>query len=107
MSELRESGSERGSFEWALATVASTLASGVATREVSCDEVRAAADTVVDAFRDLGHEVILLPEAVWDLSSLADGEALSFAQAVLVSILEHHNLKVVWERACYPRDPER
>jgi hypothetical protein len=53
-----------------------------------------AADALVGAFRDLGHEVIPLPDEVWDLSSLADGEALSFAQSVLASILEHHNLRV-------------
>ncbi|MEX1263850.1 MAG: hypothetical protein WEE66_07940 [Actinomycetota bacterium] len=99
MSELRRSGSERGSFGWAFATVASTLATGAATREVSCDDLWVAADVVVNAFRDLGHEVVLLPEAVWNLSSLAPGESLSFAQAAVASILDRHNLAVVWEEA--------
>jgi hypothetical protein len=77
VSEKGGSSSERGTFEWALAAVASTLATGVATRRVRPDDLEEAADTVVGAFRDLGHMVVLLPDGIWDLTSLADGEALS------------------------------
>ena len=97
MSEKGGSGSERGTFEWALAAVASTLATGVATRHVRSDDLEEAADTVVSAYRDLGHVVVLLPDGIWGLTSLADGEGLSFAQAILSSVLERHNLKVIWE----------
>ncbi|MEO8423314.1 MAG: hypothetical protein ABI595_05290 [Actinomycetota bacterium] len=52
---------------------------------------------IVVGFRELGHEVILLPGGVWDLTSLAEGEDLAFARAVMLTILEHHKLEVVWE----------
>lgn len=85
------------SIEWALATVASTLATGSPRRLVSRDEVEEAVVMIVVGFRELGHEVILLPGGVWDLTSLAEGEDLAFARAVMLTILEHHKLEVVWE----------
>lgn len=99
MSENGEARPEEGSFEWALATIASTLATGVATRRVRASDFEEAARIFVSAFLDLGHDVVLLPDGIWDLTALADGEGLSFAKAVLNTILDHHNLTLIWEES--------
>jgi hypothetical protein len=56
---------------------------------------RAAAVIFVEAFRQLGHDFVLVSDSIWDLTSLNDVEALSFAQQVVSAILDRHNLKLI------------
>jgi hypothetical protein len=87
---------ERGSFEWAFATIASSLAEGTPSRVVSKSELEDAAGAFTQTFREAGHECVLLTSGVWDLSSLAEGEELTFSREAVASLFDRNGLRVVW-----------
>lgn len=88
---------EPGSIEWAVATIAASLAVGTPTRVVSAGELEDAAGVIVGALRGAGQDRVLIPTGVWDLVALAEGEALMFAREVVAQLFDRLRVSVVWD----------
>jgi hypothetical protein len=92
------SGSERGSFEWAFAVLASTFASGTPARIVTPVDIEEAAVVMVAAFVEQGYRHVPTSSRVWDLMALRPGEALDFAQGRVNWLLDELGLEPAWRR---------
>jgi hypothetical protein len=92
-------------IEWAVATIATSLADGTPTRVVPTSELEDAARAIVGAFREADLDRVLMPTGVWDLSALAEGEKLAFARDVVAQLFERLRVTIVWgSTASAPRD---
>jgi hypothetical protein len=91
------SGLERGSLEWAVGVVASTLAEGTPQRVVTPSDVEEGADVFVAAFLEAGYEQVPMPSGVWGLTFLSPGEALGFARGALGWLVEAQGLEIEWD----------
>jgi hypothetical protein len=93
MSEHEAGG--RGDAAWVIGIIAATLAepdpSGV---PVDPGDVAEAAQALYEAACEGGDEHVLLPDGVWALSSIKDGEILGFARDVIRDWLERHHLAI-------------
>ena len=87
---------EPGSIEWAVATIATSLAVGTPTRVVSAEELEVAAEVIVRALREAGQDRVLVSTGVWDLVALAEGEAATFAREVVAQLFDRLRVSVVW-----------
>ena len=88
---------EHGSIEWAVATIATSLAVGTPKRVASAEELEDAADVIVGALRDAGHDCVLMPTGVWDLVALAEGEALTFVREAVAQLFDRLRVSAVWD----------
>jgi hypothetical protein len=79
---------EPGSIEWAVATIATSLAVGTPTRVVSPGELEDAAGVIVGALREAGQDRVLMPTGVWNLVALAEGEELVFAREAVARLFD-------------------
>ena len=87
---------EPGSIDWAVATIATSLAVGTPTRVVSAEELEVAAEVIVRALREAGQDRVLVSTGVWDLVALAEGEAATFAREVVAQLFDRLRVSVVW-----------
>jgi hypothetical protein len=87
---------EPGSIEWAVATIATSLAVGTPTRVVPASELEDAAGAIVEALRDAGLDRVLMPTGVWDLAALGEGEGLEFARQAVAQLFGRLRVSVVW-----------
>jgi hypothetical protein len=88
---------EPGPIEWAVATIATSLAVGQPTRIVSAGELEDAAGVIVDALCEAGQDRVLMSTGVWDLAALAEGEALKFAREAVAQLLDRLGVSIVWD----------
>ena len=92
------SGSEHGSVGWAIGVVASTLARGTPQRLILPIDMEEAAEVLVAAFRQAGHEHIPVASGVWDLTALRPGESLAFAHETLDWLFGALELAIEWNQ---------
>lgn len=88
---------EPGSIEWAVATIATSLAVGTPARVVPAGELEDAACAVVGALREAGLDRVLMPTGVWDLLALAEGETLKFARETVAQLFDRSRVSIVWD----------
>ena len=88
---------EPGSIEWAVATIATSLAVGTPTRVIPAGELEDAACAIVGALREAGSDRVLMPTGVWDLAALAEGEALTFARDAVTQLFDRLRVRIVWD----------
>jgi hypothetical protein len=88
---------EPGPIEWAVATIATSLAVGTPTRVVSAEELEDAADVIVGALREAGQDRVLMSTGVWDLVALAEGEAATFAREVVAQLFDRLRVSIAWD----------
>lgn len=88
---------EPGSIEWAVATIAKSLAVGTPTRVVPAAELEDAACAIVDALREAGLDRVLMPTGVWDLAALCEGEALEFTREAVAQLFDRLRVRIVWD----------
>jgi len=88
---------EPESIEWAVATIATSLALGTPTRVVPVGELEDAACAIVGALREADLDHVLMPTGVWDLAALAEGEALEFAREAVAQLFDRLRVSVVWD----------
>ena len=88
---------EPGSIEWAVATIATSLAVGTPTRIVSAAELEDAVGVIVGALREAGRDRVLMPTGVWDLVALAEGEGLTFAREAVAQLFDRLRVSIVWD----------
>jgi hypothetical protein len=74
---------EPSSIELAVATIATSLASGMPPRVVPASELKDAACAIVDALRDAGLDRVLMPAGVWNLEAITEEEELIFAREAI------------------------
>jgi hypothetical protein len=86
---------EPGSIEWAVATIATSLAAGTPTRAVPSSELEDAAHAIVGALREADLDQVLMPTGVWDLEALTEEEALVFAREAVAQLFERLRVKIV------------
>lgn len=88
---------EPGSIEWAVATIATSLAEGTPARVVSARQLEDAAGVIVGALREAGQGLVLMSTGVWDLAALAEGEASTFAREVVAQLFDRLRVSIVWD----------
>jgi hypothetical protein len=76
---------EPGSIEWAVATIAASLADGTPTRVIPRCELEDAARAIVVSLREANLDRVLVPTGVWDLQALTEKEELIFAREAVLS----------------------
>jgi hypothetical protein len=88
---------EAGSIEWAVATIATSVAVGKPTRVVPAGDLEDAARVIVGALREAGVDRVLVPLGVWNLAALAEGEAVKFARETVAELFERLRVAIVWD----------
>ena len=88
---------EPGSIEWAMATIATSLAVGTPARVIPAGDLEDAARAIVGALREAGQDRVLMPTGVWDLAALAEGEALKFAREAIAQLFDRLHVSVMWD----------
>ena len=88
---------EPGSIEWAVATIAASLAEGTPTRVIPRWELENAARAIVVAMRGANLDLVLMPTGVWDLEALTEEEELVFAREAVAQLFERLRMKIVWD----------
>ena len=85
------------SIEWAVATIAASLAVGTPARVVPAGDLEDAAREIVGALREAGVDRVPVPTGVWDLAALEEGEAVKFAQEMVAQLFDRLRVAVVWD----------
>lgn len=88
---------EPGSIEWAVATIATSLADGTPTRVIPRCELENAARAIVVALREANLDQVLMPTGVWDLEALTDEEELVFVREAVAQLFEGLRVNIVWD----------
>ena len=78
--------------------MASTFARGTPQRVIMPIDVEGAAEVLVAAFRQAGHEHITVASGVWDLTALRPGESLAFARETLDWLFGALGLAIEWNQ---------
>lgn len=87
--------SARGTPEWAIAIVCAHLANGGGcASSSSATDLTAAAEALLIAFREIGHDYVVTDDGVWALPWLEDDEVFAFARSAVGSWLRRSNLEV-------------
>jgi hypothetical protein len=98
---------EPGAIEWAVVTIAASLADGTPTRVIPSSELEDAACAIVGVLREAGLDQVLVPTGVWDLAALAEGEELGFAQEMVAQLFERLRVTIVWDSTASTRGDRR
>jgi hypothetical protein len=88
---------EPGSIDWAVATIATSMAVGTPVRVIPAGELEDAACAIVGALREAGIDRVLMPMGVWDLAALFEGEALKFAREAVGQLFDRLHVSIVWD----------